>query len=197
MSRTLSRPTKPGTGLGQYIPEGHRADLARKLARWQQHGISEAAVTEILARVVGVACAVDKGLPRWNRQAREARAVRERLVRSLERAEALYRRPEYVGRPRSSLRKHVRALLAYIKIAERVRLGKGGLQPQSASARAARTPVGLTLWAVIEYSDPLVPPLLGSRGPRGWLKQSAREDLAALGLGRRDVSWLMQHADAM
>jgi len=169
--------------LADFIPPGHHDDLERMRARWRRREINEAAIVPIIARHVRRQRLVDKGLPRFNRQEREARLLRERLVRTLKAVENLYGRPEYRRRP-SPIRKHARALLAYVKLAERRR----NLAPE-----LRRNGKG-SLGVAVVYGDPLVPPIQADRGPRGWLTSIAREQLAELGLSRRDVSWLRQYA---
>jgi hypothetical protein len=83
-------------------------------------------------------------------------------------------RPQRAALVRSPIEKHARALRAYLEDVDRL-------------VRGEPVPGGVR----VDFADPFVPPLKAHRGPRRW---SARDQLDALGVSRRDRAWLLQRA---
>jgi hypothetical protein len=172
-SRRGPAPALP-PALAQYFAPGHHEELARRAERWVRRGISLDAIATQLKRYARFRGNLEQNTPRWRREARTFRTLRLDLVTVLDRVLALYE--NYPGRPVSPLETHAKEMLRYLAAAER-------------ASRGQPTP-GIT----IDFSDLLVPPIPGRRGPRTVTTSFARDQLSDLGLARRDVTWILLHS---
>jgi DNA-binding transcriptional MerR regulator len=164
-------PARP-VDLGQYFAPAHHEDLALHIERWRRHGISLEKIESEIRLYTQTEAVIQRRRPRWKEQASSFRKVREDLVAVLGRARSTYQR--HPGRPRSPLDRCAAEMLAYLNAAARVGLGEK------------------VEGVAVDFSDILIPPIPGRRGPRS--TEMARSGLAELGLGRRDITWIVSNA---
>jgi len=158
--------------LEDFFPPWLHDDLARIKRRCWQKGIAPEQIAGPLRHYVNVAHALEKlaGV-----RAKQGEKTRQLQTQFRDMLIAVRREYDYARRRgrvvRSPLEQYVRAILVHLARAERVREGRST--------------------APIDLSDPMLP-WTSHPGPRGLT--ATRQTFEAMGIGRRDITWLLREA---